>query len=617
MRGLTIAWEYLTGYAVATDPGDRDRVEWPPHPARVYMAMAAAWFETEPQPDAPEPEHREHASQGEALRRLERLGDPELFVPAQSVHAERSPVTVYVPVNDKPEASAATLQSAPSMTRNRQPRAFPRRFVGHAPCALFWPHVDELSDHLEPLRALCGLVTRIGHSSSLVRMWIAEPEDSQSDAATEDATGPLQTYELERWVPSDSLSSGHLRVTRPGTLDALPEQTQIPRIEAFAASMWEVADAELAVADAKASGDAERKKLANRDLKQAKARFEEDHGTKWKKSLSPPPRLRPHLGLWTGYERTSDSTAVSVEGRSTYDSDLLVLAHVGGVSLPDVSSLAATRAVRGTILSHFGESPIPNWISGHRDDGRPSDDDRGHLAYLPLPFVGHRHADGHLLGMALAFPRHVDRYERGRALGSLLLDRDGRPREIELKLGRLGVWKVQKREWTDRRIGLIPESWTAAPTGATTWASVTPIVLDRFPKADRSKPAGRHEWESQVRKIVAQACNRIGLPSPIAIDIDRSSWHRGGSRAIAKHRPLRRSNGKPSSITTSNNKPEATARLGGGFPFFPRKGTESPRPQTHVWLQFDRPVVGPLILGAGRFMGYGLCKPLGDPHENE
>ncbi len=612
MAGLTIAWEYLTGYVVATDPGDRDRVEWPPHPARVYMALAAAWFETRPAPDASDREHREHASQGEALRRLERLGDPELLVPEQCPLAERSQVTVYVPVNDKLESSAATLQSAPSMTRNRQPRAFPRRFVGHDPCALRWPDTDDLDDHLDPLRTLCGLVTRIGHSSSLVRMWVAESDLLSNPTEMRRPDNTESSPNVERWVPSESLSSDHLRVTRPGTLDALPEQTQIPRIEAFAESMWAVADAEFTAADAKRSGDADRKKLANRDLKQAKSRFEETHGTKWKKSLSPPPRLRPHLGLWAGYERTTDASTVREPHRSTFDSDLLVLAHAGGVSLPAVSALAAARALRGAVLSHFGENPVPSWISGHRDDGRPSDDARGHLSVLPLPFVGHRHADGHLLGMALAFPRHIERRERGLALGGLILDRDGRPREIDLKLGRLGVWKIRKREWSDRQVGLIPESWTAAPAGSTTWASVTPVVLDRFPKPDRQSPSGRHEWESEVRQIVAEACARIGLPKPIEIDIDRSCWHHGGSRAVAKRRPLRRTGGRALSEPH-----DETARLGNGFPFYPRKGTGSPRPQVHAWIRFDRPVVGPVVLGAGRFMGYGLFKPLEDPRAEE
>lgn len=46
MPGLTIAWEYLTGYYRATNPASRESAEWPPHPARVFMALAAAWFET-------------------------------------------------------------------------------------------------------------------------------------------------------------------------------------------------------------------------------------------------------------------------------------------------------------------------------------------------------------------------------------------------------------------------------------------------------------------------------------------------------------------------------------------------------------------------------------------
>lgn len=90
MAEFTIGWEYLTGYAVATDPGNRERVEWPPHPARVFMAMAAAWFETDEDP-----------AEGEALRWLESLGDPELNLPPRNSVSERSLVTVYVPVNDK------------------------------------------------------------------------------------------------------------------------------------------------------------------------------------------------------------------------------------------------------------------------------------------------------------------------------------------------------------------------------------------------------------------------------------------------------------------------------------------------------------------------------------
>ena len=38
---LTLGIRYLTGVAVGSH-GEHGRVEWPPHPARVFMAMVAA-----------------------------------------------------------------------------------------------------------------------------------------------------------------------------------------------------------------------------------------------------------------------------------------------------------------------------------------------------------------------------------------------------------------------------------------------------------------------------------------------------------------------------------------------------------------------------------------------
>ena len=41
---------YLNGWAMATHPADRESPEWPPHPDRVFMALAAAYFETDEDP---------------------------------------------------------------------------------------------------------------------------------------------------------------------------------------------------------------------------------------------------------------------------------------------------------------------------------------------------------------------------------------------------------------------------------------------------------------------------------------------------------------------------------------------------------------------------------------
>ena len=43
----------------------------------------------------------------------------------------------------------------------------------------------------------------------------------------------------------------------------------------------------------------------------------------------------------------------------------------------------------------------------------------------------------------------------------------------------------------------------------------------------------------------------------------------------------------------------------------PAKEGVAPRQQVHVLVQFPCELQGPLLLGAGRFRGYGFCKPLG------
>ncbi len=566
MPGLTIGWEYLTGYAVATDPSSRERAEWPPHPGRVFMAMAAAYFETGEDP-----------TEAAAMRWLETLGDPDLQLPASDGVFDRSNVTAYVPVNDKAGPSAATLQSAPALTRSKQPRTFPRVYVGDHPCFMHWPDATPTSGQLESLDRLCGKVTRVGHSSSLVRMWVgADDEVTRSGC--------------DHFVIDDVEGDWHARTISSGMLKMLTQQYGEEHRQRKAAIEDQINSLTAQKRTVKGKGSKERKAAIDAQIKPLEAESS--------KVFARPP-VRPKLGLWSGYRRVDAAKADDSLVQSHFDTDLLVLTQTDGPTLPVVSTLTITYALRCTIMSQSMVQPIPSWVSGHQPDGQPlCGHDDGHLACIPLPFVGNEHADGHLLGVGLAFPRSIERRDRGRVLGKLLLNEEGQPQAVRLTLGRLGVWTVTKRDWSETRGTLQPEAWTAHPNGATTWASVTPVVLDRFPKADRT--TDRTAWTDEVAAIVTVACERIGLPAPSVIDIDTTCWHRGGPRAIGKCRPLRE----------SANHDSAGASLGDGFPAYPAKGTNAPRPQVHVRLCFDQPVMGPVLLGAGRYMGYGLCKPL-------
>src|SRR5271165_96746 len=84
---LTFGIRYLNGFAAASDPDDRDSTEWPPHPGRVFMALAAAYFET----CGP-------ISERAALEWLETQDSPLMYAPdGQS----RDVCEQFVPVNPR------------------------------------------------------------------------------------------------------------------------------------------------------------------------------------------------------------------------------------------------------------------------------------------------------------------------------------------------------------------------------------------------------------------------------------------------------------------------------------------------------------------------------------
>ena len=188
------------------------------------------------------------------------------------------------------------------------------------------------------------------------------------------------------------------------------------------------------------------------------------------------------------------------------------------------------------------------------------------MAFLPMAFVDHPHADGHLLGMGVALPVGLTRAQRREAYVAL-------GRISQVRVGRMGTWRLSVDTSARSSLNLRPETWTAYPRGATHWSSVTPIVYDRHPKT-KDPFACQKEGAAMIR----QACTHIGLPEPREVIVTPVSAHPGVPPAYA----------------------------------FPRWSCPSaaPRRHTHAIIEFDQPVCGPLILGAGRYHGYGLCRPL-------
>ena len=381
---FTLGIHYLNGWAMAAaDGANKSRAEWPPHPDRVFMALAAAWFET-----------GEPTDEEEALAWLEGCGAPLIAASDATLRTAgsgRGLAVSYVPVNDvrTPRKVPASLDpdklKDAGLTllpehRVRQARSFPVAIPRSPKVHLIWPDVDP-APHRDALRSLARKVTNIGHSASLVQMWLE--------------TDPIEP----RWHPTEGPAEHRLRVTGPGRLRYLRERCN-------RADVIDYADLNARIGAAK-----------GKEKKMLKTELQQRYGD------SPPVSLRPEPGLWQGYSVARPQAKQPVGG-SLFDPRFLVLTLYGHrLSLP--GTLRLTNALRCTLLKEIAERhgaeaadacdgatsappgldagfDYPEWLSGHDAKGAASR--LPHLALAPLAFTDARFADGRILGVAMIVP---------------------------------------------------------------------------------------------------------------------------------------------------------------------------------------------------------------------
>ena len=254
--------------------------------------------------------------------------------------------------------------------------------------------------------------------------------------------------------------------------------------------------------------------------------------------------------------------------------DWFVFEDAGG-SRPDLLAFAhVAKCVRMSLMKH-GPQPPPEVVSGHTAEGEATS--KPHVAIVPLANVGWPYATGDLLGFAIVLPRGTANGERQpilQALAAFARMDEGEAACADLHLSNSLLWRVQ-RSAAPSRASLRPARWCGT---AVSWASATPVLLDRFP--DHNDPV-------EEGRLIAGACRNIGLPEPTEIEVHKHSTVRRGPSAYA---PSRNRSGPDWS--------------------FPEGAKFARRPRRHVVLRFAEPVEGPVLLGAGRFHGLGMCLPL-------
>lgn len=168
------------------------------------------------------------------------------------------------------------------------------------------------------------------------------------------------------------------------------------------------------------------------------------------------------------------------------------------------------------------------------------------LAWAALPDVGHRHAKGEVIGLGCWLPKDITPQETGL---------------VWFHLSRLK--ELQGRKLMLDSQGLKSLSFDTWSRPSEQWGSVTPIALDRWPKKNLS-----------AEKIIADSLSRQGLPEPASLEV--------------------------SALSAFTGAPAANRYLS-------RKGN---RQLVHAVIRWHIPVAGPLLLGADRFFGGGLCRPI-------
>ena len=536
---------FLTGRYVATFHNDRQQAEWPPHPARLFSALAATWAEDGCDPD-----------ECDALKWLEALGAPAI---AASEAVPRSVVSHFVPVNDTSIVSGTWQVGKADKIHNLSKKLEDELVSSHGEITR---KVSQLEQQLTKERNVESQVGRSGKTNPTVAVQMMPDQRSKRERFFPSVT-PQKARVTYIWNAigaertAKTLDQLLSRVTRLGHSSSLVS-CRVAQESAVVTYTPGGGTESLRVVSHGQLAELERQYTRHQGVKPRSLPYTDIRYSTSTGTVEPEPVLRPNTaGEWIVFEFAQNSR-----------------------SFPSTRVVDLATAMRGAILN-YAEEPIPEELSGHRPDGKPTYG--SHVAFLPLPYVGSEYADGRLLGIALSVPRSLgDNVRRAvfRAIGRWEQTVSEQPCLLRLTLGSQGVVHMTRLRGLAELVALRPRVWGRP---SLRWVSATPIALPRHPGtlSGGSVAARTKAWELAER-VVTTACAHVGLPEPLTVEVALNPLIVGAKSA--KRFPAFSQNG--------------------------REGKSVRRQLVHASLTFKHTVEGPLMLGAGRFLGLGLMRPV-------
>jgi len=529
---LCISFRFIQPFPLFHGRGDADSPEWPPSPMRAFQALLnAACLRVRGRPLPPEVRDALHALQ---------LLRPQIFAPQATVSSVG--YRAYVPHNQTDLVTAAWHRGNldASIASHRMEKDFrPMRVepVGDdLPSIHYLYPLDAMTlDPDELLRAIRPSVRAITHLGWGIDQVVADAKLIDPAALQSSA---------ERWLPS-SQTGRRLRVHRNGSLEAL-----IKRHGEFLNRLQD--------------GWTPVQPLTDDDV---------DH-VRYRRDVDPAPR--PHVILKLVDEngdtfRYPHAKLIHVAGMVRHLAIDAMRAEIGG--RPWITDDWVSRAVRG------------KW-------NREASDDHQQFSYVPLPSIGHAHADAMIRNVMIVAPLGMERelYHLADRLDGLELKPEGDPEKCEADSAPNLTDRIWLQRFTPPPRKFIAERYLST---ASVWETVTPVILDgcnRKSKNDKPEAIAR-----RTEKLICKALARAGIETPCEFTWQSIPFIKNSLSAHKYDRNGRRTGYFRPTYLQGYTAVHVRIRFGR------RHLTDDPK---SAWMPVFVP--GPITLGAGRHCGFGL-----------
>lgn len=215
---------------------------------------------------------------------------------------------------------------------------------------------------------------------------------------------------------------------------------------------------------------------------------------------------------------------------------------------------AITHLFKQSILSQYQQlyGEPPRVLHGHGYHSKGYEIAR----YLALPDVGYPRSKGRIHGVALWMPPESSpmECERSRNAAFAVRQLTGPAIDVSVKP------RFEPHSYDDRPIAANSWRWLRQ---SKEWVTAFPAIHERRRTLDLNE--------------VARWCHHAGLPEPINIQSSRAPLVQGAVDL---------------------------------FPVEVNRPNRPALPYSHIWMRFDQPIDGPVVIGSGRQRGFGLCIPL-------